>query len=133
MPMPVSALRLYVLPGRFAVCRLDPRASIPFTSLHGPLYSVTRTADELSIVCRESDIPEAATVERGWACLKVHGPLDFGMTGVMASLTAPLVDAGVSVFTISTFDTDYLLVKAGDLEQAVEALEKAGHHVVRSM
>lgn len=83
------------------------------------------------MVCPEADVPSGVLAEAGWRCLKVQGPLDFALVGVMASLTGPLAAAGVSLFALSTYDTDYLLVKAGNLAQAVDALESAGHTVVR--
>lgn len=96
----------------------------------GYLVSVTRTDAELSIVCAESAVP--ATVEcaeRGWRALRVAGPLDFNAIGVMARLTAPLAEAGISILALATFDTDYLLVRAPDLSRALAALRAAGHRV----
>jgi len=129
--MPNSTQSLTVLPGRFTVCRLHRRAAVPDWALGGDFFSITRTTDELSIVCREADVPEEVPCERGWACLKVEGPLDFSLTGVLASLTQPLAEAGLSLFAISTYDTDYLLVKARDLEKAVAVLVEA-EHTIRS-
>ena len=120
---------LTVMPGRLAVCRLGPQAALPDWALGDDFFSITRTTDELSIVCREADVPEEVQCERGWACLKVEGPLDFSLTGVLASLTQPLAEAGLSLFAISTYDTDYLLVKARDLEQAVAVLAEAEHTI----
>jgi hypothetical protein len=88
---------------------------------------ITRPDDELSIVCGEANIPEGVTCERGWRSAKVQGPLDFGLTGVVASLTTTLADAGVSVFVLSTYDTDYLLVKEDRLDKAIEAPKSLGH------
>ena len=73
------------------------------------------------------DVPANVKVEPKWRCLKVKGPLDFALTGILASLANPLARAGISIFAVSTFDTDYLLVKEGDLERAAEALSIAGH------
>ena len=115
---------LDVLPGVFAVCRLEPTAELP-----ARFWSATRTADELSIICTEDEIPDGAVVERGWRGLRVAGPLDFALTGVAAALTAPLAEAGVSVLPIATFDTDYLFVREASLSQAVAALAAAGHTV----
>ena len=124
-----SKLTLSILEGRFAICRLKASAEAPRLSLNEDLFSITRTRDELSIVCSEEGAPEGERCEKGWQCLKVEGPLDFSMTGVMASLAVPLAQAGVSIFTVSTFDTDYLLVKETDIERAVLALSAAGHSV----
>jgi hypothetical protein len=122
-------LTLDLLPGRFAVCRVDPEAPVPAGALAGPFASVTRTADELSIVCPEPQMPAGARCEAGWRCLKVRGPLPFSAVGILASLTAPLAAAGVSLFALSTFDTDYLLVQESDLERALAALRAAGHAI----
>ena len=122
-------LQLLVVEGAFAVCKLPPTDAIPVWAAGGSFFSVTRTADELSIVCGEVAVPEGVTCERGWRCLRVAGAMPFSLVGVLASLTAPLASAGVSLFAVSTFDTDYLLVKAGDFAKAVAALRAAGHTV----
>lgn len=122
-------LTLAVVPGRWAVCRLDPQAGMPDWALGGDFFSITRTTDELSIVCSEAGVPEGVQGERGWAGLKVEGPLDFSLTGVLASLAQPLAEAGISIFAVSTYDTDYLLVKAGALERAVAVLAQAGFEI----
>jgi hypothetical protein len=121
-------LRLAALPGEFAVSRLDPGAAVPAWAA-GPFVSVTRTAEELSVVCPRPAVPDIVRCEPGWRCLRVHGPLDLALVGVLASLAGPLADAGVAVFAVSTFDTDYLLVKAADLARATDALRRAGHAV----
>lgn len=95
----------------------------------GALSSVTRTDGELSVVCDEEAVPEGVRAEPGWRALRVDGPLDFGLTGVLAGLASPLAEAGVALFSLSTFDTDYLLVKAGTLYEAVQVLGEAGHEV----
>jgi hypothetical protein len=120
-------LTLDLLPGTFAVCRLATDAPVPAWTAGGPLVSVTRTADELSVVCGEDAVPGDVRCEPGWRCLRLAGPIPFTAVGVLASLLVPLADAGVAVFAVSTFDTDYVLVK--DWEPAVEALRSAGHEV----
>jgi hypothetical protein len=122
-------LRIVLLPDRVGICRLPPASAVPAWSMAGSFWSVTRTADELSVICAEDAIPAGETHEGGWRCLKVEGPLAFDVIGVVSSLTAPLAAAGVSVFVTSTYDTDYLLVKADRLEAAVSALTAAGHEV----
>ncbi len=122
-------LRLTLLPDLFAVCRLDHDTPIPTWALTGSFSSITRTPDEVSIVCVERDVPPGIQHEPGWRCLKVEGPLDFALVGIMASLTTALAQAGISLFAVSTYDTDYLLVKATDLERATVALTAAGHRV----
>ena len=94
---------------------------------HSGFFSMTRTPDELSIVCNEEIVPDGVACEKGWHCLQVKGPLDFALTGILASLAAPLAEAGISIFAISTYDTDYFLVK--ELDRAIAVLFKAGHNV----
>jgi uncharacterized protein len=122
-------MRLIVLPDEFAVSRLGPAAALPSWAAAAPISSTTRTAEELSIVCVASHVPSHVTAERGWRCLRVAGKLDFSMTGVLASIAGPLAEAGVSIFAISTYDTDYILVRAHSLPAAIAALTAAGHDV----
>src|SRR6185312_8147250 len=91
--------------------------------------SITRTPKELSIVCAQGLVPDGVRSESDWRCLMIQGPLDFSLTGVLSALLAPLADAGVGIFALSTFDTDYLLVCAAQLDLAVETLSAAGHLV----
>jgi hypothetical protein len=123
-------LDLRLASGRFAVCRLDASAEIPGWALGGGEFtSITRTAAELSIVCAEAAVPEGTKCERGWRLLAVEGPLDFALTGILVSLARPLADARISIFAISTYDTDCLMVREQDLAKAVHTLEAAGHTV----
>jgi hypothetical protein len=117
-------LVLRLLEPRFAVCRLDAQAALPAGLLRGSqeFLSITRTADELSIVCPETLAPAGAKVQPGWRAFKVQGPLDFSLTGIIATLTAPLAEAKISVFAVATYDTDYILVQEKDLEGAKRAL-----------
>ena len=125
--MPTHALDLILLPGTFAVCNLCADAAIPGWATTGNVFSTTRTTGELSIVCEESLVPEGVACERQWRCFRVAGSMPFSMLGVLASLVQPLAAAGVSLFVISTFNTDYVLVKEADLEKAQQALRQAGH------
>lgn len=131
-------LRLSLLPQVLAVCRLEPRAGLPDWALapkagEGRFWSLTRTPEEVSLVCGEErlprPIPPGTRVETGWRALMVAGPLDFGQTGILSSLAGPLARARVPVFVLSTFETDYLLLKEGDLNQAREVLVRAGHEL----
>lgn len=115
------------LEGTFAVCRLAADHPLPTWATGGPFVSITRTTDELSVVCREEAIPEGVRCERGWRCLRVAGILDFSLVGVLASLLGPLAEAGISVFAVATFDTDYLLVKQEKQELAIEVLQRVGY------
>lgn len=129
-PRPSAVLSLEVLPEILAVARLQPSDAVPRWALRSSFFSISKTDDELSVVCRQTDLPDAvSTVERNWRALKVQGPLDFALTGILASLAEPLARAGVSLFAISTFDTDYLLVRQDKLALAISVLEGAGHRV----
>jgi uncharacterized protein len=122
-------LSLELLGERLAVCRLMAGEAIPESLGRSSFFCVTKTKDELSIVCEEAYAPTAAKVNGGWRALRVAGTLDFSLTGILASLAAPLAGAKVSIFAISTFDTDYLLVKDAELRRATEALRAAGFKI----
>ena len=124
-----ALLTLTLFPGRYAIARLDSKADAPEWSANGQFVSISRTPDELSIVCLEANVPAGVTCERGWRVLKCEGPLDYALTGILASLADPLADAGVPIFPIATHDTDYLLIKETHLETAVHALTSYGHAV----
>lgn len=123
------SLTLDRLDGRLAVCRLDAGAPLADWMWTGPVASVTRTEAELSVVCAEAAVPAGVRAEGGWRALRVRGPLAFDLTGILASLTAPLAEAGLPLFSLSTFDTDVVLVREADLEAAAAALRAAGHEV----
>src|SRR5271166_2496433 len=125
-------LKFRVLEEHLAVCRLSHDAPLPTWALEEKFFCVVRTRDELSIVCSEkactaSQIPDGAAIEHGWIGLRLEGPFPFSMTGVLASFLQPLAEAQIPIFAISTFDTDYVLIKQEDLESAVMALTEAGH------
>ena len=122
-------LQLHELPGRFAVARLKPDADVPAAWLGGPLTSVTRTAEELSVVTDASRVPADAQAERDWCALAIRGPIPFELTGVLSALLAPLADAGISIFALSTYDTDVLLVRADDRRATLDVLRRAGHSI----
>jgi hypothetical protein len=120
-------LNLIVVDGIFAVCRPGADATIPAWATAGHFFSITRTGDELSVVCRQDAVPEGVVGERGWRCLRVAGTMPFSVVGILASLTVPLAEAGISLVAVSTFDTDYLLVKEEDRTVALNALRRRGH------
>ena len=122
-------MKLRTLPDSYAVVRLQPGSELPEWVDKGPFRSVTRTDHEVSVVCRDHDVPEGESVDRGWTVLEVMGPLDFSLTGVVASLVTPLADEQIPLFVVSTFETDYLLVREHDLHRSVAALTSAGHSV----
>jgi hypothetical protein len=122
-------VKLELVPGEFSIWRLDADAPAPSID-SGSFLSVTRTEDELSIVSLTVDVPDGAKAEPGWRCLKLEGPLPFDMTGVLATLSTALAEAGVPIFVVSTYNTDYLLVKANDIEKARSTLLGKGHVIV---
>jgi hypothetical protein len=123
------ALTLGLLAQRLAVCRLEAGEDLPAWALAGDFFSITRTGGELSIVCPEEAVPPGARAQIGFRALGVAGPLDFALTGILTSLLDPLAEAAIPVFAISTYDTDYVLVRERDLDRAVAALGGAGHRV----
>ena len=125
-------LNLLLLKDKLAVCRLAPGEKVPTWAMSGGEFtSVTRTADELSVVCPEGAAPKGTKCESGWRIFKIEGPLDFALTGVLVAIGKPLADAGVSIFAVSTYDTDYVMIKEQNVEKAVCALTAAGHNVKR--
>src|SRR6202022_190900 len=123
--------KLFFLPGTFAICKFAAGTNFPVDYLHSSFFSITKTDSELSLVCQESAVPTDVIAERGRLVLRVEGPLDFSLTGVLASLAAPLAAASVSIFALSTYDTDYLLIAENDCARAIAALEQAGHTISR--
>ena len=127
-------LDLDLLPEEYAICRLPAGSPLP-PGLTGPggtdngVVSVTWAADEVSVVCRADRVPPGATAESPWRCLRVVGPLEFALTGILASLVGPLADARVNIMAFSTYDTDYVLVPSVRLAEAIATLTKAGHRV----
>jgi len=126
---PIHALTLDLVAGSYAICRWDSTQALPPWVMQGEFFSATRTPEELSAVCNVAAVPADVKSEGPWKMLAVRGPLDFNLTGVLAGLAVPLAAAGVSIFAISTYDTDYLLVRHNDVDRAVRALRDAGHHV----
>lgn len=120
-----------MLPGELAVAQLDPGAPPPAWAdpSDGALHAVVRTPGELTVVCDAARVPAGVSAERGWRALEVEGLLDLALTGVLAAIAAPLARAGVAIFAVSTFDTDYVLVRSERLADAVAALRAAGHSV----
>ena len=125
-------LNLELLDGQYSIARLDadqPQPQVPSAGF----WTLTQTAEEISLVCL-SEFCEAGSfqkIESGWSCMRILGPIPFEMTGVLAALINPLRDEKIGIFAISTFDTDYLLVKTGDLNVAIETLEGAGHRFTK--
>jgi uncharacterized protein len=124
-----ALLTLTVLPDRYAICRLAPTERIPEWATGDDFVSISRSRDELSIVCPERNVPSDINAAKGWRVLRCEGPLDYTLSGIMASLAEPLADASVPIFPVATHDTDYVLIKEPQLDVAVHALTSYGHAV----
>ena|SRR5262245_21319223 len=122
-------LTITVHPERYAICRLQPDAVLPAWAVGASFLSVTRTTLELSVVCEDARVPESAHAERDRRLLQIEGTLAFTLIGVLASVAEPLAKAEISIFAVSTYDTDYLLVSEKDLHRARQVLDAAGHTV----
>ena len=118
-----------ILNGTFGVCRLDSIELIPEWIDNSKFYSITKTEDELSIVCSDKNIPNEIKHEKDWKIIKIEGPLDFSLIGILSSISTTLANQGISIFAISTYDTDYILVKNKDIEIALKVLSKEGHRI----
>jgi hypothetical protein len=120
---------LTVLGERLSICRLDAGEEVPAWATGASFFSVTRTRDELSVVCPEDVVPEGISRERGWRAFRLEGMFDLSMVGILASVASPLAEAGASIFAVSTFDTDYVLVREKQLDLAIDTLRASGHRV----
>jgi uncharacterized protein len=127
--VPARVPDLTVLGERLSICRLNAGEEIPAWATGGPFFSVTRTRDELSVVCPEDVVPESISRARGWRALKLEGPFDLSIVGILASVASPLAEAGASIFAVSTFDTDYVLAREEQLDLAVDTLRASGHRI----
>jgi hypothetical protein len=123
-------LRFRWIPGAFSVCRLAPEAAIPDWVLGGPFVSITRSADELSIVCLTENVPNNVKVESNWCCFQLEGPLPFMEAGILSSFLGPLAQNGIPIFAVSSFDTDYVLLKEEFVGAALSILSQIGHELV---
>lgn len=127
--METTAYRLKLLPESIAICQLNPSVPIPEWVWDSKFLTITRTADELSILCDAERVPSHIRHEGGWRALKMEGPFEFTQIGVLASVLNPLAEAQVSILSIATYDTDYVFVAEPDLPTALKALAAAGHQV----
>jgi hypothetical protein len=123
------SLELHLLPGRIAICRLDPEDEVPSWAGSEVLSSVTRTQAETTVICLEENVPAGIACNKNWRCLRIGGVLDFSETGILSSLAAPLAGEGIPVYALSTYSTDLVLIKERDLSRALHVLSGAGHKV----
>jgi len=128
--MSEKALTMKLLKGKYGVCRLNKTDSIPGWAESGDFLSITKTCDELSIVVAEESIPDGIKCEKDWRILKVEGPLDFSLIGILASISTILARNRISIFAVSTYDTDYILVKSKDIDSAITALVNEGYEII---
>ncbi len=128
--MPARKLTLSILSGAYAICRMAADAPDPEWARRGSFFSITRTAEELSIACEEGHVPDGITASRGWRGWKLAGPFDFAQSGVIAAVVQPLADAGISVFVLATFDTDYIFVHQDQFEESRQVLLACGHTIL---
>jgi len=115
---------------KYGVCRLDKTELIPEWAKDSDFFSITKTLEELSIVCSEGSIPVSVKCEKDWRILKVEGPLDFSLVGILSSISNVLAQQGISIFAISTYDTDYILVKDKDINNAIDSLSIVGYEII---
>jgi hypothetical protein len=124
--MDASGRSYSLLQDTFAICRMDKIASLPDWAVGGEFWSVSRTPDELSVVCPQGSVPADVDHEAGWKCLKVDSPFEFDLAGMISSIAAPLAEADVELFVVATQDSDYLMVRESELERAAGELARAG-------
>lgn len=124
-----KTVNLELIAGPYAISQLSPTAPIPSWADGTGFVSIARTAEELSIVCLESRVPAEVKSDGGWRCFKFQGPFAFDQTGILASVLEPLAKADIGILAVSTFNTDYLLVKQENLDNALNALKTAGHQI----
>ncbi|MGI5839907.1 MAG: ACT domain-containing protein [bacterium] len=122
-------MHITVLSGTYSVCRLTAAEPIPAWVEASAFFAVAKTMDELSVVCEARCVPSGVQSEADWRILKVEGPLDFSLVGILAALAGALAAAGISIFAVSTYDTDYLLVKENKLDAAITVLRENRHTV----
>jgi uncharacterized protein len=122
-------LKLSLLPDLLAVCRLEPGQEIPGWSTAGDFSSVSRIREELSVICASNSVPENVRASRGWRAIKIEGPLDLDLVGILVSVAVPLAHAGIGILPVGTFDTDYILVRDRQLGEALKALRATGFNV----
>ena len=124
-------LILTVLKEQLSVCRLERDSDIPLWAIESKFFSITKTSDELSIVSSEENTPIGVKCEKGWRGLKIEGPLDFGLIGILSEISSILAVEKISIFAISTYDTDYILLKSNQLDNAIKALESKGYEIIK--
>ncbi len=126
----IPKLKFRVISGSFAICRLPAADPVPEWAKGGPFTSVTRTSEELSVICPADRVPSQYKPETPWFCLELEGPFAFSQVGILYSFIQPLVQSGVPIFAVSTYDTDYILIEDNFRLSALQALQSAGHRIL---
>lgn len=124
-------LKIKLLEKKFCVCRLNKNDTVPEWTRNNDFCSITRTSEELSIVCMQNNVPDDIKCEKDWRILKIEGPLDFSLVGILASISEILSQSKISIFAISTYNTDYILVKDSEISNAVNELSKSGYEIIQ--
>jgi hypothetical protein len=122
-------LKLSLLPDLLAVCRLELGQEIPAWATAGDFSSVSRIREELSVICASRSVPDNVRASRGWRAIKIEGPLDLDLVGILVSVAVPLAHAGIGILPVGTFDTDYILVRDRQLGEALKALRATGFNI----
>ncbi|MFC1633924.1 ACT domain-containing protein [Planctomycetota bacterium] len=120
-------LRLRVLPKVYAICSFDPDAAFPGWTHRSSILSITKTPKEITLVCEENHVPGECKKSEHWKCIKVEGRFDLDAVGVLASIAGPLAQNKISLYVISTYDTDYVLIQTKNIDKAMSCLDKFGH------
>ena len=126
-----KTLTIKLLKEKYGVCKLDKTELLPEWAKNSNFFSITRTSDELSVVCSEDNIPNDIKCEKDWRVLKIEGPLDFSLIGILSSISTILAQKGISIFAISTYDTDYILVQNKNINTAIDSLIKERYEVIQ--
>lgn len=129
--MAEKALTMELMEGLYGVCRLNRDEMLPEWAFQSSFYSITKTSDELSIVCSQDIIPKSIRCEKDWRILRIIGPLDFSLIGILSSISTILAKKGISIFAVSTYDTDYILVKDKQINIAIDALSAEKYEIIR--
>lgn len=125
-----NKLNLKLLKGEYSVCRFDKNDEIPKWIFNEEFFSITKTEDELSIVCLQDNIKENIKCEKGWKVLKIEGPLDFSLIGILSRISTLMANNDISIFAISTYDTDYILIKEESINKAIKVLEDSNYNII---
>lgn len=123
-------LTLKLLKDKYSVCRLNKNDEIPKWIFQEEFFSITKTDEELSVVCLQDKIKENIKCEKDWRILKIEGPLDFSLIGILSKISTLMANNDISIFAISTYDTDYILIKEESINKAIEVLENNNYNII---